>query len=335
VGKYIGRLSNTFVNMQQAIVSLRDVAALLNQTCQRSQRQEAVRLSRLRSYKSRPGTLSGILRFQDNLCFMRPEHFKVGSTFSELRLRKGCCLPLGRAIHVSARNERVLRSFLGLAAQVILPTGPLGEEASLKTPSVLVPPGLTLKMLPTVPVTFGTGPSTLEQLSFTGAPVELCEALLAAVGLDKDREPQSLGPGSSQVFSICRALLVDPDVLCAFRPLALVPLDVKPQIATLLRLWQGGGGLPGIAAALGFAMDSEVHRPKARTLILGNSAGELPKLPALDEHLDLDAILWCDAFSPRARAVESEESVPSSSPRNQSQVLSPMGCCLGRSLRLP
>ena len=36
------------------------------------------------------------------------------------------------------------------------------------------------------------------RLSFTGAPVELCEALLAAVGLDKDREPQSLGPGSSQ-----------------------------------------------------------------------------------------------------------------------------------------
>lgn len=176
------------------------------------------------------------------------------------------------------------------------------------------------------------------RLSFTGAPLELCEALLAAVGLDS-REPQSLGPGSSQVFSICRALLVDPDVLCAFRPLALVPLDVKPQIATLLRLWQGGGGLPGIAAALGFAMDSEVYRPKARTLILGNSAGDLPKLPALDEHLDLDAILWCDESSPRARAVVESESVPSSSPprsqSQQSQVLSPTGCCLGRRLRLP
>ena len=146
VGKYIGRLSNTFVNMQQAsrsqqtdspvrdllsqaIVSLRDVAALLNQTCQRSQRQEAgsirwfetfpaawetecreilrlslvvvrirrrwqmmaawqaVRLSRLRSYKSRPGTLSGILRFQDNLCFMRPEHFKASLCPKETKRR--------------------------------------------------------------------------------------------------------------------------------------------------------------------------------------------------------------------------------------------------------
>ena len=347
VGKYIGRLSNTFVNMQQAIVSLRDVAALLNQTCQRSQRQEAVRLATLESYGSRPGTMPGFLRFEDNLCFLRPEHFKVGSTFSELRLRKGCCLPLGRAVHVSGRNERVLRSFLGLAAQVILPTGPAGEdlEPSLKMPSVLVPPGLTLKMLPTVPVAFGTGPSTLEQLSFTGAPREVCKALVNAVGLEEDREPLSLGPGSSQVFSICRALLVDPDVLCAFRPLALVPLDVKPQIASLLRLWQGGGGLPGIAAALGISMDSmqnsdsmdghpDVYRPKTRTLILGNSDADLPKLPALDVHIDLDALLWQrEDGSPRGP--REAESLPSS-PRSPRQVELPLGCCLGRSsLRLP
>ena len=103
------------------------------------------------------------------------------------------------SIHVSGRNERVLRSFLGLASQVIHPTGdwawaglirtvrfalrfalrfasfceaqftmlctlsgPNGEEPS-KT-HVLVPPGVTVKMLPTVPVAFGaTGPSTAEQ----------------------------------------------------------------------------------------------------------------------------------------------------------------------------
>ena len=32
------------------------------------------------------------------------------------------------------------------------------------------------------------------------------------------------------------------------------------------------GGLPGIAAALGFAMDSEVHRPKAAETLLCRSA---------------------------------------------------------------
>ena len=43
-----------------------------------------------------------------------------------------------------------------------------------------------------------------------------------------------------QVFHIVRALLVDPDVLCAFRPLSLVPLDIKPRMGQLLRLWQAG-----------------------------------------------------------------------------------------------
>ena len=32
----------------------------------------------------------------------------------------------------------------------------------------------------------------------------LCEALVAAVGLDKDRDPTSLGPGSSQARESCR-----------------------------------------------------------------------------------------------------------------------------------
>jgi len=40
--------------------------------------------------------------------------------------------------------------------------------------------------------------SVLSRLSFTGASSVLCEALVAAVGLDKDRDPTSLGPGSSQ-----------------------------------------------------------------------------------------------------------------------------------------
>ena len=44
--------------------------------------------------------------------------------------------------------------------------GPNGEDMEIMEdwPSVLVPPGLTLKMLSTVPVAFGsTGPSTIQQ----------------------------------------------------------------------------------------------------------------------------------------------------------------------------
>lgn len=40
--------------------------------------------------------------------------------------------------------------------------------------------------------------SFFARLSFTGAPGKICEALVAAVGLDKDRDATSLGPGSSQ-----------------------------------------------------------------------------------------------------------------------------------------
>lgn len=85
----------------------------------------------------------------------------MGSTFSELRLAVGYQLPLQCSVEVSARNERVLRSFLGLASQVIHPTGPQGED--LPTSTVLVPPGLSCKMLSTVPVAFANGPSTIQQ----------------------------------------------------------------------------------------------------------------------------------------------------------------------------
>ena len=46
-----------------------------------------------------------------------------------------------------------------------------------------------------VPVFLGpSGPSTLRQLSFTGASQKLCEALVAAVGLEPRRHPWNEGP---------------------------------------------------------------------------------------------------------------------------------------------
>ena len=81
----------------------------------------------------------------------------------------------------------------------------------------------------------------------------------------------SLSPWSShfcawQVFSIVRALLVDPDVLCAFRPLSLVPLDIKPRMGLLLRLWQAGG-LPRIAELLDVPMNPEAHEIQNLTIL--------------------------------------------------------------------
>ena len=120
----------------------------------------------------------------------------------------------------------------------------------------------------------------------------------------------------SEVFAIVRAVLCDPDVLCAFRPLALVPRDMKPKMNNLLRLWQRGkhlfpfsrkrktfsnsslplsssfqgscahafrpleafaGGLPSVAEMLELPMACDVYRPLRRTLILGNSDPTDPK----------------------------------------------------------
>eukprot|EP00913_Durusdinium_trenchii_P002543 g2352.t1 len=74
VGKYISRLSQVFVDMQRAVVSLRDVAAMLNQTCQKSQRAEAQRFQK-GQWRS-PDLVPGFITFQDDLCFIRPEYHK-------------------------------------------------------------------------------------------------------------------------------------------------------------------------------------------------------------------------------------------------------------------
>mmetsp|Transcript_44848 Transcript_44848/g.124290 ORF Transcript_44848/g.124290 Transcript_44848/m.124290 type:complete len:156 (+) Transcript_44848:1-468(+) len=153
-------------------------------------------------------------------------------------------------------------------------------------------------MTSTVPATIGiTAPTIMEQLEFTRAPIPLCAALAEAVGLELDRDVGSLGPGSAQVFSLVKTILVDPDVFIAFRPLALVPLDVRAQIATLLQFWQGAGGLPAIAELLGHPLPKQtplVYRSPERTLVVGNSLGDFDRGFPMDVHVDLETLLWKD-----------------------------------------
>ena len=75
------QLINTSLHLStsafQAVVSLRDVAAMLNQTCQKSQRAEAQRLLALSRWQDVPGTVAGHICFQEELCFVRPEYYKA------------------------------------------------------------------------------------------------------------------------------------------------------------------------------------------------------------------------------------------------------------------
>mmetsp|Transcript_24144 Transcript_24144/g.77752 ORF Transcript_24144/g.77752 Transcript_24144/m.77752 type:complete len:1462 (-) Transcript_24144:77-4462(-) len=305
VGKYVGRLSGVFVDMQQAVVSLREIAALNNQVDQRSQRREARRWaarigSRCKASLLRHGSSNSLeqnvcaqgITIAHGMCFVRPMEHKVGSTFAELKLR-ACTIPLGCIVHVSLGNERVLRSFLGLISQVIHPTDAMGQELPDDAEGVSVPNGLKVNMLPVGSVGMGTtAPSLLDQLEFTGAPKDLCHALAEAVGLEPHRETASLGMGSMQVFSIIRAILVDPDVLCAFRPLAFVPMDMRMSVHMLLRLWQGGGGLPRVAEFLGCPLKQGIYRTSTRSLIIGNPEQDLWGGFKTDVHLDLARYLW-------------------------------------------
>jgi len=158
-------------------------------------------------------------------------------------------------------------------------------------------------MLPTGSVRMGaTAPSIIEQLEFTGAPRELCIALAESCGLDPYRETASLGMGSAQVFSLVRAMLMDPDVLCTFRPLAIVPMDMRRHMGCLLRLWQGDGGLPRIAEYLDVRVlrrsksnpEKIVWRSSTRSLIVGNPEADIWGGFSSDMHIDLEKHLWRD-----------------------------------------
>eukprot|EP00929_Paragymnodinium_shiwhaense_P084091 TRINITY_DN44946_c0_g1_i3.p1 TRINITY_DN44946_c0_g1~~TRINITY_DN44946_c0_g1_i3.p1 ORF type:complete len:1420 (-),score=271.01 TRINITY_DN44946_c0_g1_i3:124-4383(-) len=320
VGKYVGRLGSVFVSMQRAVVSLREIAALLNMPSQRGRRREAVEWAELlTSEEALPRKAGGCeehrrcslkamemptctelseaagIVFDDGVCFFRPPHNKRGMLFGEFRLRRGCALPLGRFVHVSAMNERVICSFLGMAAKIVHPMRLDGSEcvAGLGDPVLRAPHGLQMLMVPSVPTGIGWSPSSsvMEHLAFAGAPKELCKRLAKCVGLEPKREMYSLSTGASQVLAIAKAILLDPDVLITCRPLALVPDGMRPRVAQLLRLWQAGGGLPYIASLFDLPPPSVIQRSSYRTLIVGNANEEFG-VQATDVRIALDELLW-------------------------------------------
>eukprot|EP00928_Gymnodinium_smaydae_P065296 TRINITY_DN48461_c0_g1_i1.p1 TRINITY_DN48461_c0_g1~~TRINITY_DN48461_c0_g1_i1.p1 ORF type:complete len:800 (+),score=150.43 TRINITY_DN48461_c0_g1_i1:214-2400(+) len=373
-GKSTIKLTASSVRIQQALVSLREVAALLNQKDQRSLREEAklwaACLARPESpqlpselrgdnalsaapaprpleaappapplpNKLAPGTAQepapavsspakgmpargavqdadsggenldgckdcGKIVLEAGARFIRPAESKLGMTFRDVRLEAAIDVPLGRLVHMTASSEGVLTSTLGLMAGVVHVTQPDGEVCG-RIPGVRVPYGLRCVMLAGGHAGLGaTAPTVEDHLSFTGAPSDLCAALARAAGLIPERETNVLGTGVAQVFALVRAMLIDPDVLCMIKPLALVPCDMQHRMRTLLRAWQSGGGLPHLAELLGVPYDlgptrsaDEVaeggvlyYRSAARTLIVGN---EIWDDPEKDQIINIDAYLY-------------------------------------------
>lgn len=304
VGKSLRKLAASFVDIQRAIVSLREIAALLNQKGQQPHHRDARAWAKSLQDENNPEfPYQGIDRlvlkkgivFDADMCFLRPADQKFGMTFGDMQLKKNFTIPFGHTVHVSAKSERVVSTFLALVAGVLTPTGPNGEAYDIDMPGVRCQFGIMRVMVPMVHAGMGTtAPKIIEQLEFTGAPKDLCSALAEVAGLDHTEETARLPMGSSQVFSIVKAILVDPDVLCIFRPLALMPLDVRGKVEMLLRLWQAGGGLPRVAEFLGVPLPEDhlrIHRSSRRTLVIGNPLEELWGNFELDAYLDLDDYL--------------------------------------------
>jgi hypothetical protein len=318
VKKYLIRLAAVFVQMQQAVVSLREISAILNQSDQRASRKLAARWSELysRSLWEESGAenptesqntvvqsanrwlgmnedAKNILYFASGVTIVRPKGNRQGMIFGEFKLQDELELPLGRMIGVSCNNEAVLQSFLGMIAQVIHPYGNKPGEFDM-APNYRFPRRLRFKMMS---VTAFASVSALSgsvagQLQQAGAPAETSKALARCVGLDPEVDISCLPSGQSQVFLIIKAVVDDPDVLCCYKPLSLVSSDMRDRCRKLLIFWQMGGGFPAIAKLLGTPLpETSVYRSPNRTLVMGNPSVGFLKLKSLYT-VDLNAHLW-------------------------------------------
>jgi len=293
VGKYMGNLVGVSVKMQGAVVSVRRLSALLNMKDQRSMRGHVKQWTdvgrdrqSIEKWWSEVGQERDIV-LQKGTTFVRPHHCKEGAQFAELMITKELRVPLGRVVLVSAGHEGILMSVLGLVAQVIQPEDDEGR--------VRVPQGVRCLMPPVVAVGSALMAETVgEELALTGVNPAFCEALAQAVGLDPRVGNTVLSIGQSQVLHIIKALLIDPDVMCLMRPMTLVPYELAPSMAMLLRVWQGCGGAPGLASVLGVQgpQDPQVFRSPRRTLVMGNVVPELFGSSALDCSITLEEHLW-------------------------------------------
>lgn len=324
VVKHVGTVCRMLVGLNTGVVSLRKFATLLNMSDHRSKRLDAQDWGRCLNLNRRAdlyiaaddngddctrstGLVVGCPKdkkstgmhicLQDGLCFVRPHYSTRGGNFASLKIETGCMIPLGSIVFVSGRNEKVLSSFIGLVSQVVHPTDPRGGDVGVNDPTVIVPHGLHILTIPEVP--FGAesvASLVLDELMVTGAARELCIALAECVGIAADTHTSGLSIGWTQIICILKAILTDPDILCMFRPLSLVPHDIRSRLAKLLRFWHRGSGLPGIAENLGVQLPQHVYRPAGRTLIVGDADVNSWGNSSVDIQIDLDQHLWKGAL---------------------------------------
>jgi len=167
----------------------------------------------------------------------KKEEFGIGP-FGAVRTKKGSEIrfPLGRIVCVKSVHESRLLGILAMVAGVVQPTS--GD--------VFFPEYLRRVMNPTEPVHDVGNLTSLEELLATGVMPRQAAALLKCLDIDPDQIARHLSPGQTQLLTLLRALLRDPEVLVVARPVAFVSPNVQRNAFTLLRVWQAHGGANGL-----------------------------------------------------------------------------------------
>lgn len=226
-GKYLTRLLESVVLLQRSAVAISQVSELLNETEHRSLQNDDDLMDPPASMQPAEDRVE-----LQSVAFHVPGTALGAGPMGPLRMRPGsiAAVPLRRLVRVAGAAEEARMTFMALLAGVLQPSEgrvlcPESVWVIMLSPSVVGPPGTTV----------------LEELEGTGTPEKTAASLARVLGLDPSMNTARLAPGHLQVLALARALLRDPELLVAVRPLALVDGPRRARLRALLRLWQAGG----------------------------------------------------------------------------------------------
>mmetsp|Transcript_9461 Transcript_9461/g.17360 ORF Transcript_9461/g.17360 Transcript_9461/m.17360 type:complete len:1001 (-) Transcript_9461:21-3023(-) len=213
-GSYLCKLNDSMVLLFRGQVSLYRVQKLLNEGASEFDPPDVVDPSKIE--------LSNIL-------------YESEGYFGTVRMIPGKPLsfPLGSFVRLYGNNEKAILSFLAV----------MGKVATPSSGYVGVPGWCSVVMSGEMPAQ-PTGCLTVqEEIKLVGACDDTQAHRLARVfGLRPSDGSDDLLPGDAKSLDLLKMMLRDPDVLILARPFAFMPRAQRPQIVTLLRLWQRCGG---------------------------------------------------------------------------------------------
>lgn len=232
--KYLGDLSKSFVAMQKGAVSVRKIAQFLT-LMEHKSLLTAITCGHMSEFGQVIGgqNIDRDYIVLENLKFEIPHRRQGFGPVGSVQQVKDKILkiPLGKVVYLIGGTESQRASFLKLIAKLLHPS-----EGTVTLPS-----DETCITLPAVAIDFPEA-SVKQDFLLAGASEEVAHNLARAFDLEPDEIHMRLPPGKAAMQALARALLRDPTILLATRPLSTVPREVQADVMNLLLAWQTGGG---------------------------------------------------------------------------------------------